>query len=415
MGRIKKVGVFHPGTQHSWQTARALRDADLLAWYATTIFYDPDKWPYCVERFLPSGLAARVHREFGRFYHPQVDRRLVHTFGMYQWLARLAGRTGLPDLFASLIHKGNISFGRKTSKLVERIPVDALWGYDLASLEAFEYAARIGIRRILDVTIGHPRVYRRILREVYDSFPEFFTTFTTDVSDEQIRRKDRELELADIVLVGSEYCKDTLVEGYEGHDLHSKIQVVNYCYDDVFFADTTDAELPPVRHPINFIFLGQVDPRKGAHILLKAFDRIPRSAANLTIVGNMQIPARTFAQFADRVQFHPTVPRREVKQFLQDSDCLVFPSLFEGAGLVLYEALASGLGIIQSSHADIAVDTETGHVLEEISEQCLYAAIMDVVDNPSRLTNWRANAKRRALRYTYSRYRAAVAEVVSSL
>jgi hypothetical protein len=36
-----KVGVFHPGTQHSWQTALAFQEAGTLAWFATSIFYDP--------------------------------------------------------------------------------------------------------------------------------------------------------------------------------------------------------------------------------------------------------------------------------------------------------------------------------------------------------------------------------------
>ena len=45
-----KVAVFHPGTQHSWQTAYALQQLDRLEWYATSIFYKPDSMPYLLER-----------------------------------------------------------------------------------------------------------------------------------------------------------------------------------------------------------------------------------------------------------------------------------------------------------------------------------------------------------------------------
>ena len=68
-----KVAVFHPGTQHSWQTALALQQLERLEWYATSIFYQPDKWPYRLEKILPRALGAKASREFRRFNHPLLD------------------------------------------------------------------------------------------------------------------------------------------------------------------------------------------------------------------------------------------------------------------------------------------------------------------------------------------------------
>ena len=77
-----QIGVFHPGTQHSWQTALALQQLGRLEWYATSIFYQPDLWPYRLERLLPGRLGDRLHREFSRFSQPALDPRLVRTSGM---------------------------------------------------------------------------------------------------------------------------------------------------------------------------------------------------------------------------------------------------------------------------------------------------------------------------------------------
>ena len=52
-----KVAVFHPGTQHSWQTAFALQQLGRLQWYATSIFYKPDSLPYLLERLPEIGRA----------------------------------------------------------------------------------------------------------------------------------------------------------------------------------------------------------------------------------------------------------------------------------------------------------------------------------------------------------------------
>ena len=90
--------VFHPGTQHSWQTALALQQLGRLAWYGTSIFYDPDRWPYRIERYLPGRLRERVHGEFLRFNHPGLDRSLVRTGGSAEWLERIANRARLRKL-----------------------------------------------------------------------------------------------------------------------------------------------------------------------------------------------------------------------------------------------------------------------------------------------------------------------------
>ncbi|MEN9926089.1 MAG: hypothetical protein RL268_2215 [Pseudomonadota bacterium] len=105
-----QVAVFHPGTQHSWQTAFALQQLGLLEWYATSIFYKPDEWPYALERVLPRRLAERLHAEFRRFSHPGLDPALVRTGGMAEWAERLAARAGLGRLSGWIDRLGNRRF-----------------------------------------------------------------------------------------------------------------------------------------------------------------------------------------------------------------------------------------------------------------------------------------------------------------
>jgi hypothetical protein len=61
-----RVGVFHPGSQHSLETALAFQESGELAWHATSAYYDPARWPYRIERLVPASLAARLNREFCR-------------------------------------------------------------------------------------------------------------------------------------------------------------------------------------------------------------------------------------------------------------------------------------------------------------------------------------------------------------
>src|SRR5258708_22537357 len=79
------VGVFHPGTQHSWQTALAFQEGGTLRWLATSVFYDPRRWPHRIERFLPPPLAARLHREFSRRHSPPLHPHKIRHVGFDEW------------------------------------------------------------------------------------------------------------------------------------------------------------------------------------------------------------------------------------------------------------------------------------------------------------------------------------------
>src|SRR5216684_4203321 len=122
-----KVGVFHPGTQHSWQTALAFQETGQLAWYATSVFYDPARWPYRVEKLLPASLAKPLHREFSRRYSPALASENIRQFGFWEWFETGARRLRAHSLSIWANRRGNESFGHALIDLVEQEPVDVLW------------------------------------------------------------------------------------------------------------------------------------------------------------------------------------------------------------------------------------------------------------------------------------------------
>ncbi|MDR3407745.1 MAG: hypothetical protein P4L68_04525, partial [Methylovirgula sp.] len=112
----RKVGVFHPGTQHSWQTARALQNAGQLGWYATSIFYRADRWPYRAVPYLPAELRQKLMAEFGRFYHPGLAPDSVRTFGFHEWIERGLSRAGLRRLAGRVNIAGNTAFAKSVCR-----------------------------------------------------------------------------------------------------------------------------------------------------------------------------------------------------------------------------------------------------------------------------------------------------------
>src|SRR5688500_6291069 len=111
MAPRRDVAVFHPGTQHSWQTALALQQLDRLAWYATSTFYRPERLPYRLER-LPGPFGRKLGARLRRFGHPGLDPALVRTSGWVEWLERAAAAAGLDALARRLDYLGNTRFPR---------------------------------------------------------------------------------------------------------------------------------------------------------------------------------------------------------------------------------------------------------------------------------------------------------------
>ncbi|MCK1434942.1 glycosyltransferase family 4 protein [Bradyrhizobium sp. 15] len=408
-----RVGVFHPGTQHSWQTARALQQLGMLEWYTTSIYYQPDRWPYKATKYLPNAIRQKLISEFKRFYHPDLDSAYVRTHGAHEWMERILARAKWRGTAAWVNSMGNRSFGRELGRLIEFSKPDVVWGYDSSSKEGFEVASSLGLRRILDVTIGDPRLYNQLMSEVYEQYKEFFVSKNFLIGQDRIDRLDEEYDLASTIVVGSEFCSSSLTRKNVRPDLSEKIRILNYCFDDIFFA------LPaaPLRkrdksEPINFLFLGQAGPRKGVHLFLKAIERIPRKAANFKIVGDLQVPVETFSRFQERVSVVNAVSRPEVKDALLEADCLIFPTYFEGAGIVLYEALACGVAVIQSKNADLAVTPETGLVLDQLTENGLYAAMMALIEDRDLLLRFQQAAPHRAEQYSFARYRSGIESIL---
>lgn len=407
--------VFHPGTQHSWQTALALQQLDALEFYATSIFYKPDEWPYRIEALLPARLKASVHAEFRRFRNDALQPERVRTAGILEWVERLVRRAGHRRLANRIDAFGNSRFAASLSATVGSNASFGLWGYDNSSRDLFKVAKQRGRTCVLDRTNGDWRAYNATMAQVYQDFPEFFLDPAYAVAQERIDRNEEEYALADAIVVGSEFAAHTVRRFSSTPGVADRIRVLNYCYDERLFGQQPAPSPGDRTAPLRFLFVGQAGVRKGIHLVLQAFEKIPRSAAELTIVGDLQVPPAIFARYADRVNYQRTVPRADIPALMAASDILLFPSYFEGSALSLIEGLASGLAIIQSPNAGCGVTPETGLLLKEQSVDELHAAIMYAVENRDTVDSWRAHAQAEAARYSFQNYRENIRQLITGL
>lgn len=409
------IAVFHPGTQHSWQTATALQDLDRLAWYATSIFRRPDAFPFWLERVVPGRLGGKLASEFSRFEHPALDPARVRTAGLSEWLERIAARMGLRRTAAAIDSMGNRAFARSLQGALRHEKPVALWGYNGSSADVFAAAAERGLPRILDRTIGDWRAYNAVLERIRETHADWFVPGMGPTGAAQIARDDVEYALADRIVCGSAFCARTVADNSPVPGIADKVSVLPYCYDETLFAAPPAIAVPPPGQPIRLLFLGLIAPRKGVQHVLEALSRIPRGVATLTLVGKMDIPERIYARYADRVEWIETVPRSGIPAIMAEHDALLFPSYFEGSALSLLEALAMGLAIIQTEEAGNGASDRSGIVLARPDTDLVQQAILMLAEDRDRLAAMRHAARAEASRYSFAAYRANIAALLAEM
>jgi glycosyltransferase involved in cell wall biosynthesis len=150
---------------------------------------------------------------------------------------------------------------------------------------------------------------------------------------------------------------------------------------------------PPDGH-LRLVYLGQLAPHKGVHVLIDAFKRVsggPRHAV-LTIYGDgRKSPAyarrlrRQAAGEAD-IRFGGMYENAQVWDVLRDADVLVVPSLwFEISPLVILEALAAGVPVIASDLRNMNTqinESVDGLLFAAGDSGALAAQIQRLVDDP---------------------------------
>jgi glycosyltransferase involved in cell wall biosynthesis len=216
---------------------------------------------------------------------------------------------------------------------------------------AISKARSQGMKIIVDQSIAHPSVMAANLRSEFAKF-NLPLSFRPDDKFWQLVLLD--CAEADLLLVNSDYVKDTFIDtGYPA----DKISVAYWGVRPDFWNLKQDYQRGT---EIRLLFTGHFDLRKGARVILESLDILQSKgiSCRLDVVGFVSSGKYALDQFnhLKNIYFHGFIPQEELKQFFKSADLFVFPTFAEGSSRSAMEAMGAGLPVITTQNCGVPIE-----------------------------------------------------------
>jgi len=173
-----------------------------------------------------------------------------------------------------------------------------------------------------------------------------------------------------------------------GEDVKNRLNLIHNGIELDRYLDNEDkASLPVKDGDIVITCAAELHERKGQKYLIEAFKKLRHEmpTLHLMLVGTGPNEKELKKKYGDVTNLHFLGWREDVPQILRASDVFVLPSLREAFGLVLLEAMASGVIVVATDNGgttDIIEDGKSGYLVPPANSDRLADAIRTILRNP---------------------------------
>lgn len=264
-------------------------------------------------------------------------------------------------------------------------------------LSSAKYIKSLNKTYICERSSSHILYQEKILNDEYKKLG-----FDRKTNNWIIERELKEYELADLILVPSNFVKKT----FEDYGLSNKVCVIN------FGANTDEFQKLNIKKnnddEFNILFVGQLSIRKGLHYLTTSFKDFDHCKKKLHIIGSRTPETNLIEKFLykENTIFYGNRPKNEICQIMNKADVFVLPSLEEGMANVILEATACGLPIIlteNSGGAELIEKLNNGFVVPIKNSQAILEKL-NLLKNKDILQKLSNNSKKFVNFYNWDRY-----------
>lgn len=279
------------------------------------------------------------------------------------WLTRYSWMRWWSGQYVHL-HAGRIA--RWAGREVPRLAPRSCYTFAEVGLETLRWARSAGVPSVVDSPTGDVRDFREVVER--ETRRWCGGRMTSHPSRPMVRRVVEEYELAGRVRVASSFSRRTMVErGVPAEKVH----LVPYPLGGVArrFPWHRREPAPPSASagPLRVCFVGALGLHKGFGYLLRAARRFGPGRIHVTLVGGTD--SRCTRRVLEREGAGlglAVAPSANPNEALRAAELLVHPTLHDGFGFVVAEAMATGLPVLTTDRcgaADLLRPGATGWVI----------------------------------------------------
>jgi len=403
-----RVILAHSGKQHSYHVAKTLLDLGYLERFYTS--------SYITQQWLQDSITKSNNQYWSRRFEPGLAGDKVESnwrFEVKEIIYHKLFRTSGKALDA--VYERDVAFDRYMARRMPKLSGDIYWGFQGSSFESLRAARKAGKLAICELSTAHAPAAIRILGEEKQLHPEWADSFDNlEFPPSYYERLCREPEEADRVIGASRFTIQTLEQsGIPA----SKLRYLPLGFDasKIAFSNQTPGEKKPLR----LLYAGRVTQRKGIKYLLEAMKAFDRNSVQLDIIGHVQGSGAGLRSYEGSYTLHKPVSQAQLFSMYCNYDALVLPSVFEGFGLVIPEAMAAGLPVIATPHTigpELIRHGLNGYLVNVRDVNAIVRSITDLANKAAdERSAMRMAAHRSAMDYSWASYKERLRIIMETL
>lgn len=380
----KKAVTCHGGARDAYQLSIALEKAGLLECLVTDLFLPPFIGRKVRKKYTPELPYSKVKNTYSNLIRQKVFKQPYSVTDQI-----LTNRA-----------------------LKEALKQDAnLFLYSYTALDAFEYIKQHHLTNqcFLFQLHPHPLSIRALLTQELSLAPNAKESLMKEpemyLDQVQMKQLNDESLLADHVIVASTYTKQTLIENKVSPE---KITIIPYGVEASRFS--LKPSYNEQNGKIKLVFVGQMIQRKGLGYLFEALKLLNSKNIELTLIGRGVIDTNLINEYKKyidmTVKINPT--HDELVNELHAHDMLVFPSLVEGFGHVILEAMSAGLPVLCTPHTagpDVFIKGTEGVIVPIRNAEAIAQKIEYFIHHKKELASMGVSAGQTARAFTWEKFR----------
>ena len=397
----RRIISFHPRKQHNFEQAAML----------AALF--PDRFLHVTSVYFPpllikilKKISSRIGNQLGKRSYSTLPGKYVRTLPsteIKRWkLEKKQGPAHLSD------YMDLNEFWQK--KVLNHFgPPGICISYDGISRHLFR-AWKGKSLLVLDLAIGIPQYRVKI------QYGKDFHLGMLDEVDE-VRKKlfdwyNQEIELADIILCGSEFVKMTVVYFFPSYE--SKCRILPYGTDLEAFS-FPERKFKQEGEDLKFVFVGRLSLRKGAHHLLEAWKDFvmdhPKAELHFFGTPDQEIDMQNLPV---NVHWHGWMRPTDLITQLKTMDIMVFPTTFEGSSIAVFQAMALKLPVITTRNSgNVLKHGESCEIVETGDKAGLVGAMEKLLQDPRYRMQLAEKAYGLSRNFTWEDYKTRLGEILT--